>query len=352
MSNQKSMHISLLEEFISFQDTTDKVKTLKLRRKVQKFVKSSDADNTQLIDVIRVLDLWVEEHEYNDFIHSFRIASPVAERISNLSNLDFFDIAISAHVVGYCKDYKATHVFAQKILSEVEKYQSHDRYQGVKLVLGLNVLHRLLRVKYFELINTHAVIEQDELNAIFTKYVNQVLELCGQHDELWEYKTVAKIRKALYEKNYKEVDEGLTLISEKGSYIMFKIIAEEINGYNAFAGAEKTKMQLNLQVGKNIRKIRKSKYLRIEDCAKALNMTPSVLQSIEQGKRSAHVFNLFKLSETYKLSLDEIVKGQTKPARKDEELPEDIKKLVNACKLLEKTDIDTLSTLANQLAKK
>lgn len=345
---------TLLEEFLAFQDTTDNVKVLRFRRKVQKHIKSSKEDDEQLHDVVRVLDLWLEEIEYNEFIHSFRIALPVAERLSSLENPDFYDIVIAAYVVGYEKDYGATYIFAQKVLSEVEKYQSHPQYISIKLGSCMNVLLRLLRARYFELNPSQVDENIQELSAMFNEFSDIVMAICAEYPEHWECKTVAHIRKALFEKNYLEVDAGLTAISEKGSYLMYKSIAKEVNGFNASVGIDKTKMMLNLQVGKNIRKIRKSKFLRIEDCAKELSMTPSVLQSIEQGKRSAHIHNLYKLSETFGLSLEEIVKGKSVPKEtvNAETLPEDIQNLVDICKLLEAPDIETLETLAAQLAKK
>ena len=354
VSNLKVGRISLLEEFVAFRDSTDKLKVLKLRRKIQKFLKTSETGNTQLLDVLRVLDLWVEEIDYNDFSHSFRIALPVVERLSRLGELDFYDIVIAAHVCGYGRDYIASYEFAKKIFEDVEKHKSHKRYLDVKLATGMNATLRLLRARYFELDHTESVDDLGELTIMFMEYVGKIMTLCKDHKELWEYKTVAQIRKALFERNYSEVDMGLALISEKGSYIVYKVLAEEINGFSAFAGVGKTKMLLNLQIGKNIRKIRKSAYLRIEDFASMLNIAPSALQSIEQGKRSTHIHNLYKLSETLDFSLDEIVKGKIVPVDKNKDygLSEEMQALVNVCKSLKKSDIVTLNALAKQLSAK
>jgi len=354
MSKQKSGRIALLDEFLEFPDTTDKVKVLRLRRRILRFLKNSDGDKTQLLDVVRVLDLWVEEHEFNDFNYSFRIAVPVIERLTYLNKFDFYDVAIALNVVGYGKDYKTTYEFSKKILENAEQFKSEERYLGTNITTRMNVMFRLLRARYFEMDYTIPVNELGEIADMFLGYADDVLEICATHPTLWEYKVITQIRKALFEKNYPEIDAGLSLVSEQGSYTMYKVVAEEVNGFSIFAGVDKTKMQLNIQVGKNIRKIRKSKYLRIEDCAKMLYMTPSVLQSIEQGKRSAHIHNLYKLSETFDLSLDEIVKGTTEPSRKnkDNELSKEVQKLVDICKSLEKSDISALDTLAKQLAKK
>lgn len=350
MGDVKVAKASILNEFISLQDVTDKVKILRLRRQIQKFIKTSEADNTQLFDMINVLDLWIEENEYHDFLHLFRIASPVAGRYLQHEKFDFYDILISAHVVGYAIDYATVHAFADKILAAIEKYKANENYNQIKLTICMNVLRRLLRVRYFELAEGQHEKEIEELSAIFTEYVDKVAHLCKHDDELWEYETVAIIRKALFDKNYEDVDEGLLRITREGRYAIHKALSDEVNRYNAFAGMAKTKLQLNIQVGKNIRKLRKSKFLKIEECAKLLNMTPSVLQSIEQGKRSAHIYILYKLSQTFDVSLDELLNGNTQPETNVEPLPEGVLSLVDACKLLTKSDINTLIALAKQLA--
>ncbi|MCL2287461.1 MAG: helix-turn-helix domain-containing protein [Firmicutes bacterium] len=350
MSDVIVAKVSLLNEFISLQDITDKIKILRLRRKIQKFIKTYEADNTQLIDVMRVLDLWVEELEYHDFNHLLRIATPVIERCVNLEKLDFYDTLISSHVVGYCKDFLAVYTFAGKIIAAIEKFKSNENYHQTKLVICMNVLCRLLRVRYFELSEEQDTEVIEQLTSMFTEYVDKVAHLCKHDKELWEYETVAAIRKALFDKNYDEVDEGLLRITKEGRYAIHKALSEEVNRYNAFAGTAKTKLQLNIQLGKNIRKLRKSKFLKIDECAALLKMTPSVLQSVEQGKRSAHIYVLYKISETFNISLDEIVTGDANPAVKEEPLTEEVQNLIDACQSLVKSDINTLIALAKQLA--
>jgi len=350
MSDHKAAEIALLDEFIVFQDTSDKLQILRLKRKIQKFIKSTDTDNTQLQDIIRILDLWIEDNEYNDFEQSFRIAAPIAQRLAYTEKLDFYDISMFVHVVGYGKDYKATHDFAQKLLTALKEYKDCKSHLGVKLVICLNVLFRLTRAMYFELNGSSTSAEIDELTEIFEKYVNLAVELCGDHKELWAHKTMALLRKAIFEKDYTAIDAYLTLVSKKGSLAMYKIVSEEINGYNVFAGNNITKMQLNLQVGKNIRKIRKSRYLTVEDLAKMMGITYASLQAIEQGKITATIYNLNKIAGIFELTIDEVVRGKVKPIKKDEELPAELQGLMNIAKKLTKSEILALNKVARQFA--
>ena len=354
MDNLSAAKTDLIEAFTMFQDTSDTVKMLRFRRKIYKLLKVSNEDNAQLLDMAKVIDLWMEEVEYNEFIYSFRIALPVAERLAGKESLDFCDIIIGVSVVGYEKDFKATYSFGKKILSLLEAYKLHPRYTELKLNTGMHVLLRLLRAKYFELNPAQFDENIHELTTMFNEFMDRVLKICGDDKAYQDYKVVAHIRKALFDKNYLAVDDGLSLISENGNFLMYKAIVKEVNDFNAAAGIDKTKTMLNLQIGTNIREIRKSNFLRIDDCAKMLSMTPSVLQSIEQGKRSAHIYYLYKLSETFGIPLDNIVKCKSINASNytKETLPAEIQKLVDLCMTLEVSDIEALETLAMQLAKK
>jgi len=350
MSEQKETKIALVEEFLTFQDTTDVPKMLRLKKKIQKFLRSSYDDNTQLLDAIRVLDLWIDDHEYNDYEHSNRIASPVAERLAYKKNWDFFDTNIAMYVVAYRQDYKATHEFAQKILAAVEDYKSDKRYDGIKIVVCMNVLHRLLKAKYFELSFPENANELAETTALFTEYADLALELCADHEWLLWYKTTTLLRKALFEQNYEEVDANLAILKEKSNSAQYRIIAEEVNGYSTFAGANLTKTQLNLQVGANIRQIRKSRYLSLETLGAGVGISYASLQAIEQGNISLTVYNLHKLSQFFDMPADEILYGKSNTNSKPEPSHE-IKELLAYAEELSKAEVIVLSNVAKQMAK-
>jgi len=350
MSEQKDTKILLLEEFFAFQDTMDAAKILRLKKKIQKFLRSTYDNNTQLLDAVRILDLWVDNLEYNDFEYSYRIASPIAERLACMKTLDLCDIMLSIQVVGYRKDYNEVHEFAQKILAALEDYKSDKRYRGIKIVTYMNVLLRLLRVKYFELDSSENTAELAELTALFMKYVHLVLELCGDQESLWLYKTMALLRKAIFEKDYEEIDAKLVFIREKGNAALCRVIIEEVNGFSSFAGGNITKTQLNLQVGANIRKIRRARYMSLETLGEGVGISYASLQAIEQGNISLTVFNLHKLAQFFEMSTDEILYGKNDAKDKDE-VSGEIKELLAYTQRLSKTEIDVLNNVAKQMSK-
>ena len=159
---------SLFEEFFNFHDTTNRVEIQKLKRKIQKFLRTAEGDRTQLMDVILILDSYIDEFEYNNFSSAYHIVAPVVERLVSEKNWDFYDTHIAALVVGYGKDYKVTNDFAQRILSALEEYKSKERYNALKLATCFNVLSRFLRAKYFELENIGTSADFEDLTNMFT----------------------------------------------------------------------------------------------------------------------------------------------------------------------------------------
>lgn len=75
-----------------------------------------------------------------------------------------------------------------------------------------------------------------------------------------------------------------------------------------------------IEIGFNLKNIRKSLNLRLSDIAKNLGITKQELEQFENGKVRIHVFFLNKLLNLYDISFSEILpKSETTPTIKSEE---------------------------------
>jgi len=349
MSELINERVALLDEFINFQDTNNIAKIQKLKKKIQKFLKLSQISDIQLLDAVKVLNVWVEDHEYNDFDQCHRIALPVVDRLAKLDYWDYYDVWLANYVVSFGIDYKATHEFAKKTLTALEEYKNNKRYDGQKLNICLSVLLRLLRAKYFETNYTNPDVDLSELAALFYDYFNQCIELCEKHEKYKLYKILASIRKGLFEQDYPAVEQGLRNI-KKSAPDFYKITTEEVNGYGAFAGSSMTKMQLNIQIGNNIRKLRRSNYMSIGDLSEKAGVTYTTLQAIEKGRLSIAAFNLKRLADAFKVPIDELVNGNGGHATEMDEPPSELVELIRTVKTLPTSTVELLHNMAKEFA--
>ena len=64
---------------------------------------------------------------------------------------------------------------------------------------------------------------------------------------------------------------------------------------------------LDNKIGDNIRVLRKKNGLLQKDLADQLNITRQALSNYEVGKRIPDIFELIRMSEIFKVSVDEII---------------------------------------------
>ena len=338
----------LLQQFFSNKNNSARLKILGFKKRVQKYLNQSEAD-TQLLDVIKLLDMFVDKLDYNEFRSSFRIVYPVVERLNKTLKWDFTDIRLAAISAGYAFSYSETHEFANRILSNLEEHASSEGYHEIKLTAYLNVLYRLVRAKFFELDKPSG--KSDELTKLFNQYVSNALELCEGNETLWESKALVVTRKAIFERNLEEIDDQLILIEKKGSLALNKAIRAEVNSFSSFSGSSITKLQHAIRVGANIRKLRKSHFLTAGDLAKELGVSITPLQFIEQGKGGASTYMLLKLSDKFNVSIDEIIRGEIKPIRHEETRP-DVKKLISLISSLPKSAVIAVQSMIEEIMPK
>jgi len=329
--------INLAEDVFPLRSSTNRLKIVRTKKSIQKNLK--DNNNVQLQDAVTLLNLYLEELEYCDFNYAAPIVSPILQRLAGTANFDFYDIHFVAQTVKFAKNYKTADSLATKALETLESYQNEESYLPIKLMICTNTMFRLLRAKYFD---------SQEVTAVFEKYLNLTLELCSQNNELLLEKTTAIIRKNIFYKEYEALDNGLEIILEKANVTLYKSIMEEVNAYNSFAKENMTKMQINMTVGVNIRKLRKSRFLSLENFAEMLGISTGFLQLIELGKRGASIHNLYKISQIFGMSIDELVNNKLENPHPE---TTEIKKLVSLARHLPKTSLKLLNQTARQLGK-
>jgi len=77
-----------------------------------------------------------------------------------------------------------------------------------------------------------------------------------------------------------------------------------------------TKEKLRVIIGKNIRRQREIRKLSTEEFAELLDLTPGFMGLVERGQRGATPINLYKMSEIFDTSIDELFSKDNKKPQK------------------------------------
>jgi len=335
---------SLTDEFFAVVENVEKRKILKLKKRIIKYL-SSKGQDVQLADFVRMLDMFVEEMETDSSELSHHIMSPVAERLINLCDWDFVDIRIASVAVGFTRDHNVTDTFAQKALDALETYKDDGLYTRIKFSICSNTATRLLRTKYYDLGYTTVSEEMGELAALFEKYADMVLTQFDNPEFLIS-KEITSMQKLIFYRDNNAIDAMLIDLEKKGGTTLYHIITKEVNEYNAFVGEDISKLQHTIRVGDNIRKLRLSRSMKVDDFARKFSLSGPFLHSIERGKRGATTYNILKISEKMGVTTDSLIKGKFRHGDDPKTKRQKLKALVD---MMEEADVDWLYDSANHV---
>ena len=279
-----------LEEFFLPGENLGQPKWKKVRAKLKTYMRSY-GETSEMRDVFVLIDMYESERNNNDFASLQKIIAPLLERLGNAESLSFFDTRLLVQTVGYAQTYKQVQKLAKKALQSLEQYNGEKTH--LKLVVHLNIAVRLLQMHYYDIEDMDSY--DDTLSEMFDEHVGKVSAICTQGD-FPLYKAVMLIRKGLFEQDYDVIDENLTILRNSGNKAVWKMMQDEVNKYNAYAGNAISVEQFNRLVGHNLKKLRKLRGISVEDFAKMVGVTPPYIRLIERGMRGMLTHKMYKMA--------------------------------------------------------
>jgi len=294
----------MLNNFFAVGANNDLTHNQVMRKVFQEFLQDNGEDY-QIQDALRILDIWHEELENNDFESSSDIAEPIFKRLSDENLWDFYDIRILAAVIDYTGTYSEVYALAEKLLFALEKHSHEKRYLNIKLAIRGNVSSRLLRAKYFD---SDDLVPSEELENWFAEYIQASLDLCDQL-KLEPQKAMFHIRKGLFYQDDEFISRGFYRLEELGEKEYFRVLEEDAREFKFFTGIKLSKNQFNRIVGANIRKRRNDAKMTIAQVNAAADIAPGYLSLVEAGRKSIGSFEMYKLCNAFSVSSDYFFEG-------------------------------------------
>ena len=338
MLEQHLLRQRLLEEVFDLGGNFRPDKSKALKTRLMSYLKDEGYD-PQISDALAILEIDIIESEQNDFEASQELAIPILERLSDLDKWNLFDFRIFAAVVDYADTYDQVLFLAEEALQRLEEYSHEGLYTSIKLCIHVNITHRLLRTKYFDEIDP---VSLDRLEGIFSGHFNSVMAICEtRHFPL--HKAMVMIRKGLFYKDYALANEGFLYLKASGEDELYKSMQDEVKEYKLYVDELKSsKKEFDFVVGKNIRKLRHSRKMTIEDLAVVLDRTDNAIGLIERGERGTTSYNVCKLAAFFNVPIsvfyDETAVVPPVSDYKDAQ----IQKLVGFAKILPEDVLDSI----------
>ena len=340
----------LLDEVFAVGGNHDLKKLKAAEIKLVDYIRENGND-PQINDALRMLKMFADENEHNDYEQSAETVAPVYERLSHADEWDFYDIRIFGAVIGYEETYEKSLELAEYALKKLEKYSDKKQYPNIKLSIHMNILLRFLRARYFDLDDMNDTRALEKLESSFIEHFDAAMTIL-ENDGSPVWKAIITARKGIFFRDNKLMGESFSVLENAKEPEAYRLLQAEASEYEFYSGLTISRKQFNAIVGRNIRRERIRCKLSIDDVAVILDMTPAAVGLMERGDRGQTSFNLRKLAEVFGISTDVLFSEGSGPgASSHRERVAQIHKFAAFAKGLTNEELEHLVAVAESLAK-
>ena len=281
--------------------------------KIKKHLKDAKIADLQLLDILRLLEIYSKEFINEDFEKTANIAYTIINRLlyTHITSWTIFDIRISPIVINYIEKFEEVEELLEKALSAAKKHIKDKPLYKFELSLYRNVLFRLLRAGFLEVDITEESEQSKKLKTLFGTYLYRALEICQKHSksgELRKFELMILIRSALFDRNSKMVLENLGYLKEiKGERELYNAMKREVTKYSPSFGLSLTPAQYKIMVGGRIKKFREKAGISIPDFANMMGYEETSIRKIENGTSNLPAFSLIRAAHILNVTVNDLV---------------------------------------------
>jgi len=210
------------------------------------------------------------------------MAEPVFEVLSRMDKWDFYDIRVFVVLVDYYSpNFEQVDYQADIILQKLEDYSHEERYPYIKSALHMNMLLRLVRIKYSLDIDTQDIVSMQKLEQTFLKHYEEIMNFDG----LVVRKAAAKIRRGRFFKDQSLIDEGFKALEELGENNWITQVKQEFSEFDRDEKNADIMNDLRAVIGKNFKKAREARGLTKKEIALYIFKTVHDITLVEEGRK-------------------------------------------------------------------
>ena len=276
-----------------------------MRGKLLDYQKNHKED-LQIRDLLIILDIFTMEIEFGDYEAAYEKAEPIFERLSQVSDWDFCDIRIFAALIDCCSlDFDEIDLQAETALTKLEEYSHEERYPYIKSAIHMNILFRLLRVRFLEIIDIQNKALVKRLESTFLKHYDAIHSQDGFHTR----KAVALVRKGAFFKDESLIDEGYEALEDLKEYKWVESLEQELDNYVDEEKHSTRKRKDNEAIGRNLEKARLASGISKQELADSLRMTAADITLVEAGRKRLSYSNMRIAADALMVTYEYFISG-------------------------------------------
>ncbi|MCL1925199.1 MAG: helix-turn-helix domain-containing protein [Defluviitaleaceae bacterium] len=286
-----------------------------LENKIKKYFRDTGGTTPQLLDVLRILDIFEKNYSQADFRDLCFISKPIIQRLNytHIENWHDYDINIAELVLSYTNTFEEADKFSSKILRAIKQHRSKERANKSKFNIYSNISSRLLYASFFELNEVKKAERYEKLKTLFKYNTSEALKICeSEGEQARKYELIIFIRIALWDKDTDEVMKSLALLKEVGDKQRYRIMREEVAKYSDHPDFYLNEAQSTIFIGDNIRRTREQQNIAVVDVTEPLNITDSHLNAVERGENNLSIYKLMEVAKILNTTIDVLCYGKNR----------------------------------------
>lgn len=322
MQESKEVRNALIKEFVELKWNIDPKKEEALQNKIKKHFKKVGETDNNLLDIVRILNMYKIEREFSEFgqkhkiLETQRIAIPIVERLTYTAKekWEFYDIMIAQITCFFAQTFEEANELTEKAFIVLKRFEKEKHIDRIKLGFHLNNVYRLLRAKFFEIDIKNEKERHDNLKILFDYNLEEGLKILKtlEEEKFKIPELIFNIRAAIMEKNSNKIIRYMRLLKsiEKHSKI-YSIMRDEVAEYSFHPDFhEIVEEHFNIMRGSNIRKMRTKLGIKLTEMENLLDFNENYFSMIERGERPISDYNLSKVARFFNVTLDELCYGK------------------------------------------
>ena len=240
----KSELIEMLKQIFESGGNHDPFKLSEIREKLIDFLKAekeksllSYENNENIviaIDAVRFIDANYIFAKTSNRIEASIPVKPLFDRLIQLDDWNYYELKFLIGLINFAPNAEQAVRFAAKAEKAIMNFQIADNTDVSKGALACNVCSRLLYAKYFD------DDVKDELTQEFSTWFCKLEQLAKLNNELEVLFLATRIRQAIFNNDFQEVDELFKRVVANSDEKIVKVVKSEICFYIASRGGEES----------------------------------------------------------------------------------------------------------------
>jgi len=194
---------------------------------------------------------------------------------------------------------------ADAALTKLEKYSEEDGYFKTKSAIHMNILFRLLRVRFLEEIDIENKALVKRLENTFLKHYDAIQNQDGFHTR----KAVALARKGAFFKDQSLIDQGYQTLADLNEDKWINSLEQELYNYDGEEEYAEELREENKKIGGNIEKARLASGLSKRKLAESLRMTVADITLVEAGRKRLSYNEIRKAADALSVTSEYFIMG-------------------------------------------